>query len=399
MTNNHRLAPLAASESETAGERRARLIAVEGIDGSGKTAVAAELARLATESGQDAVVFRTASDHTPYWQTVKVAEGLLLGDARWAETNQLLHTFEFLMYATRELPSWLARHDLVIVDRYVAGRITCCRWECGEECLAEATVRAFLTAEELPVPDLTVFLEVDVTLALERVASRGSMPEAKEAPEALTAFHEMLPAVLSSLALGPVKTIDGTQRLTQLAEGLWRELHPESPRARLFGDKPPVPMTSRGRRALVEEQERLRERATALRKDMADARDADPDLHVNVWFRDARHELEYVVPRRFEEITDLLERAQIIEESDEYLTADFSQAVLGAKVRVDFGGGDVADYVIVGPSDADPDDGFISVESPLGKALHKAAAGQDVEFDTPGGRRSVKVVSIEPGLG
>ncbi len=51
-------------------------------------------------------------------------------------------------------------------------------------------------------------------------------------------------------------------------------------------------------------------------------------------------------------------------------------------------------YHLVGAAEADPAEGRISNESPLGRALLGAKAGDTVEVDAPGGITRFRVVKI-----
>ena len=52
-------------------------------------------------------------------------------------------------------------------------------------------------------------------------------------------------------------------------------------------------------------------------------------------------------------------------------------------------------YKIVGTIESDPDRGWISNESPIGKALLNKKKGETVLINTPNGSYSVKIVSIK----
>ena len=51
-------------------------------------------------------------------------------------------------------------------------------------------------------------------------------------------------------------------------------------------------------------------------------------------------------------------------------------------------------YTIVGSTEASPASGRISNESPLGRALLGRKAGDTVDFNTPGGVHSMKIISV-----
>ncbi len=51
-------------------------------------------------------------------------------------------------------------------------------------------------------------------------------------------------------------------------------------------------------------------------------------------------------------------------------------------------------FMIVGSEEADPRNGKISNESPLGKAFLERKAGEDVSVETPGGKVSYKIITV-----
>lgn len=56
--------------------------------------------------------------------------------------------------------------------------------------------------------------------------------------------------------------------------------------------------------------------------------------------------------------------------------------------------GDPVTYRIVGPDETDPKAGYISVDSPMARALLKRSVGESVEVTLPGGKVSMYVVSV-----
>lgn len=56
--------------------------------------------------------------------------------------------------------------------------------------------------------------------------------------------------------------------------------------------------------------------------------------------------------------------------------------------------GVTATYTLVMPEDSDPDRGFISVASPIGRALVGKEEGDQVEVPTPAGRRMFEIVKL-----
>ncbi len=63
-------------------------------------------------------------------------------------------------------------------------------------------------------------------------------------------------------------------------------------------------------------------------------------------------------------------------------------------VTVEEADGRRATWRIVGPDEADPPRGLLSVASPLARALLGRTAGDDVEVEGPRGRREIHVVEV-----
>jgi transcription elongation factor GreA len=66
---------------------------------------------------------------------------------------------------------------------------------------------------------------------------------------------------------------------------------------------------------------------------------------------------------------------------------------LGTKVTVQTQEGEVELYTIVGSAEANPSDGKISNESPIGKALLGRHVGEEVEVHAPAGVFRLKILS------
>src|SRR5215831_12147628 len=75
--------------------------------------------------------------------------------------------------------------------------------------------------------------------------------------------------------------------------------------------------------------------------------------------------------------------------------ADSSRVFFGAWVLLEAEDGAQARYRIVGPDEFDMAPGYISMDSPLGRALLRKRLDEQVVVQAPGGARSYLVVSIE----
>jgi transcription elongation factor GreB len=75
--------------------------------------------------------------------------------------------------------------------------------------------------------------------------------------------------------------------------------------------------------------------------------------------------------------------------------SDRSRAFFGAWVKVKDAGGAVRRHRIVGPDEFDREPGYISMDSPLGRALIGKRVGDEVELALPAGRQSIVIIAIE----
>ena len=73
---------------------------------------------------------------------------------------------------------------------------------------------------------------------------------------------------------------------------------------------------------------------------------------------------------------------------------DRSRIFFGAWVTLEDDDGEQTEYRIVGPDEFDLTRGYVSMDSPLGKALMRKALDDEVNVDVPGGRKGYVVVGV-----
>jgi transcription elongation factor GreB len=73
---------------------------------------------------------------------------------------------------------------------------------------------------------------------------------------------------------------------------------------------------------------------------------------------------------------------------------DASKVFFGAWVELEGPGGDLFRYRIVGPDEFDLKKGFISIDSPMGRALLRKTEGDEVLVSRPGGTDAFVVTSV-----
>lgn len=111
------------------------------------------------------------------------------------------------------------------------------------------------------------------------------------------------------------------------------------------------------------------------------------DLSENAEYHEAKDGLAMVEARIFE-INHMLKNIELIE------SGGAGGAVrIGSKIRVTVNGKE-REYHIVGSNEADPVNGLISNESPLGSAFLGHAEGDDVTVETPAGPTTYRITSV-----
>lgn len=153
----------------------------------------------------------------------------------------------------------------------------------------------------------------------------------------------------------------------------------------------PVYLTQEGYNKLREELDYLvNVRRREIAEQIAEAK-AEGDLRENAGYDEAKNAQAFV-EGRIRELEVKTRNAHIINDSN----SPSDKVALGRKVVVqEAGTNDEERYVIVGSTEADPRNGRISNESPIGKALMGKRKGATVTVATPGGEIDFKILRIE----
>ncbi len=112
------------------------------------------------------------------------------------------------------------------------------------------------------------------------------------------------------------------------------------------------------------------------------------DLSENAEYSSARQEQERV-EARITEIEHILQNVEVIKKP-----RGDSKVQLGSCVKLKSKGGKTKEFQVVGTVEADPLNGKISDESPIGQALLGKKEGEDVEIVTPADTTVYKIVDI-----
>ena len=144
-------------------------------------------------------------------------------------------------------------------------------------------------------------------------------------------------------------------------------------------------ITIEGKTELEKELVGLKARRGDVAEKISNARDFG-DLSENAEY-DAAREEQGLLETRIADIEDIINNADIIKSSRK-TTID-----LGSRVELKTGGKAV-NYTIVGPVEANPLEGKISNESPIGMALYGKKVGDSAVITTPKGSVTYKIAQI-----
>ncbi len=150
-------------------------------------------------------------------------------------------------------------------------------------------------------------------------------------------------------------------------------------------------LTKEGYQKLVDELEHLR---TVKRKEVAERLHEAAESSLGEFVEDPEFEAakneQSFVEGRIRELELLLANAQVINKRKSSGVVE-----VGSVVIIREGRKKEEEYRIVGHAEANPRDGKISNESPLGRALMGKKEGDKVDVKSPAGEFSVKIVDVK----
>ncbi|MCX8084159.1 MAG: transcription elongation factor GreA [Calditerrivibrio sp.] len=151
-----------------------------------------------------------------------------------------------------------------------------------------------------------------------------------------------------------------------------------------------IPITPEGFEKIKKELERLK---TVERKEVIEAikeARAHGDLSENAEY-DAAKERQGLIEAKIAELESKIGRFEVIDPSN--FSGD--KVVFGAYVEIEnIETGETKRYRIVGPDEADISKGYISVLSPIAKALMGKSVGDTVLVKAPGGDKEYEILDI-----
>lgn len=148
--------------------------------------------------------------------------------------------------------------------------------------------------------------------------------------------------------------------------------------------------TQQGYQELVDElYRRTHEEREKIKNDIATARGFG-DLSENAEYDAARND-QAKNEARIKELEELIENAVILDESNidsSVISLGSTVKVLNKTVNAEF------TYALVGSNEANPAEGKISDQSPIGAALINKKAGDEITVEIPNGTIVMKVIEV-----
>jgi transcription elongation factor GreA len=184
--------------------------------------------------------------------------------------------------------------------------------------------------------------------------------------------------------VGRARALDGyiADEITQLAAARF-------PNLSKVADDNVVYTTAQGFEKARKELRQISEKEIPKVADEIARARAHGDLSENYEYKAAK-EKQGRLMLKAKRLREEIARARVVGPAD----VDTSEVSVGSRVRLDNGAGNVVEYSILGPWDADPDHGVISYLSPFAQILIGRKVGDGVEMDG----QPFRITAIEPGL-
>jgi len=152
-----------------------------------------------------------------------------------------------------------------------------------------------------------------------------------------------------------------------------------------------VPMTPNGYKKLQDELKRLKtvERQEVIK--LIEYARSLGDLSENAEYETAKQRQSFV-EGRIQELESKLSRAEVIDPAE---LRNKDRVTFGVRVRLEnLDTGETVSYHLVGPDESEPENGFISITSPIGRALVGKSVDEEVTVHAPGGVREFIILEI-----
>ncbi|MBC7776887.1 MAG: dTMP kinase [Phycisphaerae bacterium] len=204
-------------------EKKSLFIAIEGLDGSGKTSVARQLVHVLEQSNQSGAVMLTYEPHDPSCAGLFIRQ-VLMKEIKTFTPRVLALAFAAnrLDHCDREIKPWLEgdKNRIVISDRYYLSSLV---YQSSDD-FPYASVLAL--NEKAKKPDIIFFIEVSDQVCYERMKIRNQPEELfeKNLSDSRRKYHEAI-SFLRTHNNDNIVEIDGSGSIGEVANAILQELY------------------------------------------------------------------------------------------------------------------------------------------------------------------------------
>lgn len=149
-----------------------------------------------------------------------------------------------------------------------------------------------------------------------------------------------------------------------------------------------IKLTREGYDKLKEELKQLEEVERGKVAEKLKEAIAEGDLSENAAYDEAK-DAQAHLEGRISEIKQTLGNAEVVE------TKKGDKVNIGSTIKVKITDGAERTFTITGNAGANPSEGKISYDSPLGKAFLGHKKGDNVDVETPGGKKKYEILEVE----
>ena len=186
-----------------------RLVALEGLDGCGKTTQAARLAAALRARGHEVVLTREPTDG-PFGRRIRALANS--GDPLTAAQERELFTEDRREHVARVIEPAVAAGRWVLTDRYFLSTVA---YQGARGLDWREILRS--SEDEFPVPDVALLFELPAAEGLARARARGGAPDSRFEQDAYLAQVERIFAAIDRPYLARVDASGSAEAVTARA--------------------------------------------------------------------------------------------------------------------------------------------------------------------------------------